>query len=283
MGLPSVENRIKRVDNFRWIGCGIYTAAEASRLTGISAGRIRRWMEGYTFARKGEVRTSPPVLSRGLEAISESEAVTLSFRDLIEVMCVSGFLSAGVRWPRLRKAHEKAAKVLGNDHPFASRRFLTDGYSVLLNIDDKFLLDLVSDQFALFEVLRPYLKTDGIDFADEFAARWWPMGKRKPVFVDGRISFGQPVVTQGVPTLVLYRAYLAERRSRTAAAIRAPIGATIDQKTVLYVADWYSVASRSVRAAVEYEARLAALNSSSTTQCLPRLSRRSRFSIPITQ
>ncbi len=184
--------------------------------------------------------------------------MTISFRDLIEIMCVSGFLNAGVRWPRLRKAYEKAGEVLGIDHPFATRRFLTDGYSVLLKLDDKYLLDLVSDQFALFQVLRPYLKTDGLDFADEFAARWWPMGKRKPVFIDGRLSFGQPVVTQGVPTLVLYRAYLAESRTR-AGTVKIDSGRqTIDQKTVAYVAHWYSIASRSVRAAIEYETRLAA-------------------------
>lgn len=193
-----------------------------------------------------------------METLPDSDAMTISFKDLIEIMCVSGFLNAGVRWPRLRKAYEKAAEVLGIDHPFATRRFLTDGYSVLLKMDDRFLLDLVSDQFALFEVLKPYLKTDGLDFADEFAARWWPMGKRKPVFIDGRLSFGQPVVTQGVPTLILYRAYLAERRSRTDSTIRDSIRQPIDQKTVLHVARWYSIASRSVRAAVDYEMRLAA-------------------------
>ncbi len=253
-----VPNQTKEPDKYRWIGRGVYTTAEASRLTAISPGRIRRWMLGYTFVRRGEIRTSPPVLSRGMGTLPESDAMTISFRDLIEIMCVSGFLNAGVRWPRLRRAYAKAAEVLGMDHPFATRRFLTDGYSVLLKVDDRVLLDLVSDQFALFEVLRPYLKTDGLDFADEFAARWWPMGKRKPVFVDGRLSFGQPVVTQGVPTLVLYRAYLAEQRARTGTMTRDSIRETIDQKTVHYVADWYSIASRSVRAAVEYETRLAA-------------------------
>lgn len=214
-------------------------------------------MEGYTFVRRGEVRTSPPVLSRGMYPLLESDTMTITFRDLIEIMCVSGFLNAGVRWPRLRKAYKRAADVLGVDHPFATRRFLTDGYSILLKIDDSYLLDLVSDQFALFAVLRPYLKTDGLEFADEFAARWWPMGKRKPVFIDGRLSFGQPVVTQGVPTLVLHRAYLAERRCRTSIATSASTQA-VDRKIIHYVADWYSITPRSVRAAVEYEMRLAA-------------------------
>jgi hypothetical protein len=184
--------------------------------------------------------------------------MTISFKDLIEIMCVSGFLEAGVRWPRLRKAYERAADVLEADHPFATRHFLTDGYSVLLKVNDRLLLDLISNQFSLFEVLRPYLRTDGLDFADEFASRWWPMGKRKPVFIDGRLSFGQPVVTEGVPTIILYSAYLAERRYRNGSTTHTTIGQTIDQKTVRYVADWYSITSPSVRAAIEYEARLAA-------------------------
>jgi hypothetical protein len=253
-----VENHEKQTDRYRWIGRGVYTTAEASRLTGISAGRIRRWMEGYTFVRRGEVRKSALVLSRGLDAFPDSEATTISFRDLIEIMCVSGFLEAGVRWPRLRKAYEKAAEVLGIDHPFATRRFLTDGYSVLLRVEDKYLLDVVSDQFSLFEMLRPYLKTDGLDFADDFVTRWWPMGKRKPVFIDGRLSFGQPVIAEGVPTATLYRAYLAELRSATNSTVHAPASQTIDQKTLRYVAEWYSITSPSVRAAIEYETRLAA-------------------------
>ena len=69
-------------------------------------------------------------------------------------MCVSGF-DAGVRWPRLRKAYERAGEVLGIDHPFATRRFLTDGYSVLLKVDDRHLLDMVSDQFSLIENPAP--------------------------------------------------------------------------------------------------------------------------------
>ncbi|MGC2444775.1 hypothetical protein [Candidatus Binatus sp.] len=253
-----MESYEKQSDKYRWIGRGVYTTAEASRLTRISAGRIRRWMEGYTFVRRGKVRTSPAVLSRGVEAFPESEAMAISFRDLIEIMCVSGFLEAGVRWPRLRKAYERAGEVLGIDHPFATRRFLTDGYSVLLKVDDRHLLDMVSDQFSLFEILRPYLMTDGLDFGDGFATRWWPMGKRKPVFIDGRLSFGQPVVTEGVPTAILHRAYVAELRRAAGAAVPASVSQPIDQKTVRYVAEWYSITSPSVRAAIEYETRLAA-------------------------
>src|SRR5258708_30938166 len=112
MGFWHVEDHRKQTGKDRWIGHGVYTTAEASRLTGISSGRIRRWMEGYTFVRNGVVRTSPPVLSRSPDALPESEAMTISFRDLIEIMCVNGFLDAGARWPRRMTAYEKAADDL---------------------------------------------------------------------------------------------------------------------------------------------------------------------------
>jgi hypothetical protein len=257
-----MTDRTAGTQQYRWIGRGVYTTAEASRLTGISAGRIRRWMQGYTFEKRGEVRNSPPVLSAELSEPGD-ESISLTFRDLIEAMCVDGFLKAGVRWPRLRKAHQRAAEVLGLDHPFATRKFLTDGHSVLLKVGDTYLLDLVSDQYALLDILRPYLKTEGLDFEGAFAARWWPMGKREPVIIDGARSFGQPIVKEGVPTLVLYRACLAEEvavRSQSTRLISSPAlpHAGPSENIIRYVADWYSVAPRSVKAAIEYEIRLAA-------------------------
>lgn len=193
----------------------------------------------------------------------EERPIALTFRDLIEAMCVHGFLKAGVHWPDMRRAHQNAAKILQTSHPFATRRFLTDGHSVLLKVGEKSLLDLVSDQYALLNLLRPYLKTDGLEFEGEFVARWWPMGKREPVVLDCSRGFGQPIVKEGVPTLILYRACSAEERAKhrqvTGSITRpAPATARPVEQTIRYVADWYSVSARSVRAAVEYEMRLAA-------------------------
>src|ERR1700674_4222264 len=98
-------------ERYQWIGSGLYTIAEAARLTGISEGRVRRWIKGYTFQRSGEPRTSPPVVL-GEYAATDSGAIALSFVDLIEVRFVDAFLKKGVKWPVLRKAHDKAANEL---------------------------------------------------------------------------------------------------------------------------------------------------------------------------
>jgi hypothetical protein len=45
-------------DDFDFFGVGLYTATEASRLTGIAPARLRRWLRGYTY-RAGEPVTEP--------------------------------------------------------------------------------------------------------------------------------------------------------------------------------------------------------------------------------
>jgi uncharacterized protein (DUF433 family) len=71
--------------------------------------------------------------------------------------------------------------------------------------------------------------------------RWFPMGeKRKVVVIDPQRAFGRPIVAEGgVPTEVLASAVAAE-------------------KSVERVARWYAVSPREVKAAVEFEQRLAA-------------------------
>ena len=59
------------------------------------------------------------------------------------------------------------------------------------------------------------------------------------MILDPTRNFGKPVVKEGVPTRVLARSYRAER-------------------SVERVAKWYDVAASSVRAAVDFERRLAA-------------------------
>jgi helix-turn-helix protein len=252
-------------DCYQWIGSGLYTIAEAARLTGITPGRVRRWMRGYTFVRKSEPRTSPPVIL-GQYALSEHGSIALSFMDLVEVRFVDAFLKKGVRWPTLREAHDKAARELGVSHPFATRKFATDGHSILARIGQAAIVDIVGGQLGFHRILKDYLVT-GLDFKDQVAVRWWPLGRHRPVVVDAARSFGQPIVSrEGVPTAVLHRAYIAESRSQIdlkshavqSESAESASGNSLHADAIERVAKWYDVERRSVRAAVEYELQLAA-------------------------
>jgi hypothetical protein len=222
-------------------------------------------MKGYTFRRHGETRTSPPVVF-GKYGATERGTIALSFGDLVEVRFVDAFLKQGVRWPVLRKAHDKAAQELGVDHPFATRRFATDGHTILTRIGESAIIDIAGGQLGFYRILRRYL-VRGLDFRNQLAIRWWPLGKKRSVVIDAARSFGQPIVNkEGVPTAILHHAYLAESRlkstrkseSEISRVVEPALGTAMHVEAIERVASWYDVERRSVRAAVEYELQLAA-------------------------
>ena len=172
------ENR-----DFNLIGIGLYTVAEAARLTGISDVRLRGWLRGYAY-RSGEVRTTPvPVWRRQIPHIDGT--LGLGFLDLMEARFVDAFRAASIPWRVIRLCAERAREVTGRDHPFSSRRFRTDGRTIFTDVVDhageQQLLDFAKNQLAFARVIGPSLYA-GLEFSvDDMPARWWPMGEKRAI------------------------------------------------------------------------------------------------------
>lgn len=224
------------------LGAGIYSIPEAARLSGVNPQRIRRWIRGYSYNAPSGRRRSPPVVEGQRD--SDGGSLHLSFLDLIEVRFIDQFRRRGVSWSTIRTASARAAALLEQDHPFATKRFETDGRTILMEIAEATgegnLLDLMKSQVAIRKVIWPYLY-DSVDFdVDLKASRWWPMTRRSSVVVDSSRLFGQPIVSrEGVPTGALAAAFRAE--------------GSLDR-----VASWYEVSRKSVRDAVDFEEKLEA-------------------------
>jgi uncharacterized protein (DUF433 family) len=219
-----------------FLNTGIYSVAEASRLTGVSRGKIRRWLKGYDFRKDGDVHHSNPVWRSEIKPIGDKFA--LGFLDLIEIRFVESFLRAGVSWATMRRAHVAAKEELGTDHPYCSNRFVTDGRRILLQqaSKDEALLDLLTNQREFRRIVEPFLKE--LEFAGG-SIRWWPLGKERAVVLDPQRNFGQPTAAKsGVPTQTLARSVKAN-------------------SSIEMVARWYEVQPREVRDAVEFERSLA--------------------------
>ncbi len=229
-------------NTYSFIGIGIYTLAEASRLTGVSSPRIRRWIKGYSFKSGEDVHSSPPVWRSQLPLIDQK--IALSFLDLIEVRFVDAFLEYGVSWKTIRLAAQRAKEMYQQDHPFVTKDFKTDGRNIFAEVvrdsGEKLLLDLVKSQYAFERVISPSLYK-GLEFSEAGdLTRWWPMGKRHSVVIDPQRAFGKPIVSkEGVPTSVLAKAFRIEKSAER-------------------VASWYEVSVPSVRAAVQFEEKIAA-------------------------
>jgi uncharacterized protein (DUF433 family) len=226
--------------DYRLIGHGVYAVAEAARLIRVEARTIRRWLMGYRMKRGEGTRSSLPVLEP--EHAFFDGVPAMSFLDLQEIRFVDAFVRHGVSWKTLRETHRDAQEILASKHPFATGRFLTDGRNLLLEMPrrmrDPGFLNIVRQQWEFRRIVSPFIKD--LDYEKDRILRWWPASGHRRVVVDPERSFGQPVVArEGVPTAILASAFAAE-----------------DSCDV--VARWFEVSPRSVRAAVEFEQRLAA-------------------------
>ena len=223
-----------------YLNVGIYTVPEASKLTGVSKERIRRWLRGYRSSLRK--KNYSPLWKSQLPAIDSK--VALGFLDLIEVKFVSAFLDKGVSWPMIHRVREKAAELYPEvSHPFCTKQFVTDGRQVFVDVHnatgDATLLEIATSQHVFAGITRPFLKQ--LEFkGGTILERWWPLGTDRNVVVDPRKNFGQPtIVTEGVPTRVL------------AESVKA-------NSSVEEVARWYEIKPQCVKEAVEYEQSLAA-------------------------
>lgn len=232
------------LESFRYIGKGVYSLAEAARLSKVSPKTISRWTQGYTYRYKDQERFLPPIVARALgQTFNEGPALT--FSDLLEVRFLEVFRKYGVSSKAIRIAAINAQEFLGRPHPFSTQFFKTDGHTILAEIvrgtGDRHLLDLVKKQYVFKEIMAPYLY-EGIEFnpASKEPDRWWPLGRKRTVVIDPLRSFGAPIVNRGgVPTKILANAYKAEQ-------------------SIPFVAAWYAVATREVHDAIEFEKQFAA-------------------------
>jgi uncharacterized protein (DUF433 family) len=223
------------------LGKGIYTPTLASRLTKVPAQSISRWCAGASDAHRRDRRRSPVFLSDYAFTGNRS----LSFEDLTEIYLISGFRQKGISLQTIRAAQKRARTILGDNHPFSNNQFLTDGKSILLEIEEPesgpALLDLKNMQRSFQQVVRPYLSVV-FDYTGEShrPARIHPYSKDATVIIDPDRQFGQPILKdEGIPTAALYRAYKAEQ-SKTA------------------VAEWFGVSEDAVMKAVRFELDLIA-------------------------
>ena len=224
-----------------FLNTGIYTVPDAARLSGVSTGRIRRWMRGYRFRTKKKEHHSRPLWHGQLDPIGHSLA--LGFLDLIEIRFVDAFRKAGVSWAMLRAAHERGVKMFNTDHPFCTQRFETDGRGIFVELHkethEPSLLEIVSNQHVFAQITRPFLKD--LEFGDDnVLLRWRPATTRRLIVLDPSRNFGRPIISRcGVPTEILARAN--------------EVCDSVDE-----VSRWYEVPMAEIEDAVEFEQQIAA-------------------------
>lgn len=193
---------------------------------------LHRWVAGYQHHGK---REAPLWLPQHM--IEDDEPIVIGFRDLIEARIVNSLRGMKIGLPTIRKCIARARDLLGDERPFSTRQFKTDGKSIFLEImrdvGEPEMIDLKSLQGVFSRVVAPSLT--GLDFDDEGASRWWLLEGKRTIVADPERSFGQPIVAEaGVTT------------SRLAQAVKA-------EGSVEAAAKLFELRPRLVRDALEYE------------------------------
>lgn len=200
------------------IGIGLYTAAEAARLSGIPASTLVRWLNGYR--RNGRVYA--PLWSSQVDL--GDEKVYLGFRDLMEARVAFKFIAMGVPALHVRRAIVLARTVMEIDRPLSTNQFRTDGRTIFLKTIEtdeagekvERLLNLFRGQYEFVAIIDPLLKDVEFDKRGVPSA-WWPKGIGGKILIDPARAFGQPIDAESsVPVAILAEA--GKRRGVDAAA-----------------------------------------------------------------
>ena len=193
-----------------WRTESMYTFSEAAHLANVSTTTVKNWLFGYTA--KG--RVVPPLLPSG-------NVEMVSFLQMIEIMVAGRFRKSAlggrsVPFSTVRDAYVNAQESWGIEYPFAHMKleaigghivyFLREGGSVA----SYQALD-APGQWTLPGLLRETI--DQIEYDDELAARWFPIGKTVPIVIDPRFSTGLPVVQgRGVTVQAIRKRFKAGLR-----------------------------------------------------------------------
>jgi len=210
------------------IGAGVYPISEVHRLTSISKSRVNRFVKKY----KGVGGLW------GGKAEKPDTMYCLSFKDMIELRVINAFLDKGVSWRVICSMAEYGRERFGTDYPFSHQRFPKEGRRIYQRAMESLGVAPVADWKAIGKILSNGI-VKSLEYEGKMPVRWYPVKNSRQIMIDGRYSFGAPVLTKScVPTHALYKSYLADNRD-------AP-----------FVASIYRVPEEGVKSAVRYERAL---------------------------
>ncbi|MEO0981487.1 MAG: DUF433 domain-containing protein [Pseudomonadota bacterium] len=195
----------------KFVGKGVYTIPEATRLTGAGYETMRRWLLGYSYKYKGKFVEKPPIFEAEFGKI-DGELI-ISFQDLIELLFVVRFRSKKVKWGVIHEAFDKAKERFESNHPFSRLNYRTDGKRIFEDGESekgRQFTDLNTDQIVFADFIDRTL-SKGIEFSNREASIWFPKFPSKIIVLDPKRSFGRPIISRtGVPTEVIFAAYEAD-------------------------------------------------------------------------
>lgn len=207
------------------IGSGIFTIPEVARILGLSRKKVSYWLKEY-WNNKFAGYT-------GVQYSWGGKHQAINFHTLIEFYIYYQLREFGISSLQIQEAHKVLSKVLHSSYPFAHSKLLTDGKTIFFTPDIHSIINAdKSLQLNLKEVLTPFCQK--IEFKDELATRYYPLGKTYDIVVDPTHQFGTPTIkATNIPAETIYSLFRG--------------GETVDM-----IASQFEISPKSVRHVITY-------------------------------
>jgi uncharacterized protein (DUF433 family) len=232
------------------LGLALYPLRDAARLVQLDARTARRWALGYDYRYRGTSRHSGGVMP--LMDSATARDPDLTFTEMLTLRLVKGFREAKLSLRTIKRVAEVAAREFATPTPFVNKRFHTDGRKVFVELREerpandepavtpreRKMIEVLTGQHAFADVVEPSLFAN-VNWHDDIASRWWPLGFNRTVVLDPATVFGTPrIANTRVPTATIAEALRAEGGGEAA---------------VSAVADWFGLSPDQVRDARDFE------------------------------
>jgi uncharacterized protein (DUF433 family) len=187
----------------------LYTIGEASRLAGVAASTVRRWLYGYSPDPRFPHYKSPPVFGD-----DRPDTPFVSFLELVEIVIARDFRKVGnVSLDVVRQAHAQARVQWSIEYPFAHLELESLGGHIIEWIKREghgkaaHALDSPA-QWSLPGLVAEEVQK--LEYWHDLAAKWYPVGKNVPIVVDPLLSSGLPTIAgRGVTVAAIRRRFMA--------------------------------------------------------------------------
>jgi len=207
------------------IGNGVFTIPEVASILNLSPKKVGYWLKEYWNNKFGDYT--------GVQYSWGGKHQAINFHTLIEFYVYYQLREFGIHSKKIHEAHKILAKVLNASYPFAHSKLLTDGKTIFFSPDINSIINAdQSLQLNLKEVIAPFCQK--IEFENDLAIKYFPLGKEYDIVVDPNHQFGTPTVKNtNVQASTIYKLFRS--------------GDTIDA-----IAKNYEISSQSIRHAITY-------------------------------
>ncbi|TCD00895.1 DUF433 domain-containing protein [Pedobacter psychroterrae] len=169
------------------LGAGIYTIPDVAFILRLPQAKVRRWMKEFWDGRLGKDYEVKYSHGEGREKVTK-------FHTLIEFYVFYQLRELGISTKQIFLAHRDISSQLNTAYPFASSKVLSDGKSILFELNDGTLVNADESKQSVFkEIIESFCKK--IEFSStDIAQCFYPMGRDKHIVVDPHHQFGQPTI-----------------------------------------------------------------------------------------